>query len=239
MLAQDRRLGDEGRQRRPQLVRDVGDEAPVLGFGRLEPADGLGQRLGHPVEAVRPRPELVVRGDRHARRQVAVLDRLGGTAGGLDRGQDPARDGPGHEQGDEDQRDGADGEGRPELAERLVDGGHVVDEVEGRPRAADAAADDEARPPGDLGPGVGELAGVDALREVGGKRADRADEVGPRDDRLAVADVDDGVDAALQEGLPEAAVDDRRRASARPAVRGSGTVTARSKRAWAAASRRT
>ena len=43
VLAQDRRLGDERRQRRPQLVRDVGDEAPVLGLGRLEPADRVGR----------------------------------------------------------------------------------------------------------------------------------------------------------------------------------------------------
>ena len=94
MLAQDRRLGDQRRQRCPQLVRDIGDEAPVLGLGRLEPADRLGQRLGHPVEALRPRPELVVRGDRHARRQVAALDPLGGPAGGLDRGEDAAGDRP-------------------------------------------------------------------------------------------------------------------------------------------------
>ena len=123
MLAQDRRLGDEGRQRRPQLVRDVGDEPAVLRLGRLEPADGLGQRLGHPVEPLRPRPELVVRGDRHARGQVAVLEALGGPAGGLDRRQDAARDGLGDEQRDEDQRDRADGQGEPELAERLVDRG--------------------------------------------------------------------------------------------------------------------
>ena len=150
MFAQDRRLGDECGQRGPQLVRDVGDESTVLGFGRLEPPDGLGERLGHPVEALRPRPELVVRGDRHARGQVAVLDRLGGPAGGLDRRQDPAGDGPGDEERDEDERDRAHGQGRPELAERLVDGGHVVDEVEGGSRAADPAADDEARPAGDL-----------------------------------------------------------------------------------------
>ncbi len=48
-----------------------------------------------------PRPELVVRGDRHARRQVAVLEPLGGPAGGLDRRQDAARDDPRDEQRDE------------------------------------------------------------------------------------------------------------------------------------------
>ncbi len=120
----------------------------------------------------------------------------------------PAGDGPRDEESDEDQRDRADGQGRPELAERLVDRGHVVDEVERGPAAADPAADDEARPAGDRRPRIGELAGVDALREVGRERGLGADEVGPRDDRLAGADVDDRVDAALQERLAEAAVDD-------------------------------
>ena len=101
VLAHDRRLGDECGERGPQLVRDVGHETPVLGLGRLEPGDRVGQRLGHPVEAVGPRPELVVRGDRHARRQVAALDPLGGATRGFDRGQDAAGDDPRHEQGDQ------------------------------------------------------------------------------------------------------------------------------------------
>ena len=55
VLAQDRRLGDERGERRPQLVRDVGDEPPVLGLGGLEPADRVGQGVGHPVEPLGPR----------------------------------------------------------------------------------------------------------------------------------------------------------------------------------------
>ena len=38
VLAQDRRLGDEGSERRPELVRHVRDEPPVLRLGGLEPA---------------------------------------------------------------------------------------------------------------------------------------------------------------------------------------------------------
>ena len=63
-LAQDRRLGDERRERRPKLVRDVGDEAPVVGLGRLEPADRLLERRRHPVERLGPVAELVGGGDR-------------------------------------------------------------------------------------------------------------------------------------------------------------------------------
>ena len=98
VLAQDRRLGDQRRQRRSQLVGDIGDEAPVLGLGRLQPPDRVAERLGHPVEPLGPRPELVVRGDRHARRQVAAFDPLGGPAGRLDRGEDAASDDPRDEQ---------------------------------------------------------------------------------------------------------------------------------------------
>ena len=101
-----------------------------------------------------------------------------------------------------------DREGGPELAERLVDRGHVVDEVEGGTRAAEPSADDEARPAGDRGPRVGELAGLDARGEVGRETRPGADELGLGDDRLAAADVDDAVDAALEEGLAQDAVDD-------------------------------
>ena len=54
VLAQDRRLGDQGRQRRSQFVGDIGDEAPVLGLGRLQSPDRVAQGLGHPVESLRP-----------------------------------------------------------------------------------------------------------------------------------------------------------------------------------------
>ena len=94
VLAHDRCLGDERRERRPELVRHVGHEPAVLGLGRLEPADRLAEGLGHPVEPLRPGPELVVRGDGHPRGQVAALDPLRGSAGRVDRGEDAARDDP-------------------------------------------------------------------------------------------------------------------------------------------------
>ena len=55
VVAQDRRLGDERGDRRPQLVGDVGDEPPVLGLGGLEPDDRVLERVGHPVEPIGPR----------------------------------------------------------------------------------------------------------------------------------------------------------------------------------------
>ena len=80
MLAQDRGLGDEGAERRSELVRDVGDEPAVLRLGGLEPADRVAERLGHPVERLRPGAELVARGHRDAGREVAAFDPLGRAA---------------------------------------------------------------------------------------------------------------------------------------------------------------
>ena len=146
MLAQDRGLGDERRERRPQLVGHVRDEPPVLGLGGLEPADRVGQGVGHPVEPLGPRAELVVRGDRHPRRQVAAFDPLGGAAGRLDRRQDAAGDAPAPRAGRRGSRTIVPTtSASPQLGERLFERRHVVDEVVGRPAARRPAADDQAR----------------------------------------------------------------------------------------------
>ena len=208
VLAHDRRLGDERGERGPQLVRDVGHEAPVLGLGGLEPGDRVGQRLGHPVEAVRPRPELVVRGDRHAGRQVAALDPLRSPAGGLDRGQDAAGDDPRDEQGDHDEDERPDHERQSELRECLLELGRVVDEVERRPSGTDPATDHEARLAGDRRPGVGQLARRDAVAQVGRERRERRLEPLARDGHAVRSEVDDRVDAALVERVEQAAVGD-------------------------------
>ena len=184
VLAQDRRLGDERRQRRPQLVGDVGDEAPVAGLGGLEAADRVGQGGGHPVEALGPGPELVVRGDRHPGRQVAALDPLRGTAGRLDRGQDAAGDDPRHEQGERGSRTIVPTmSASPQLGERLLERPHVVDEVVGRPGCRRR---DRRRPgsddPASVDPGVGELAPIDARAEVRRERRQDVGEVLARDD---------------------------------------------------------
>ena len=51
-----RRLCHERGERRPQLVRHVGDEPAVLLLRRLEPPDRPLQRVGHPVELRAQRP---------------------------------------------------------------------------------------------------------------------------------------------------------------------------------------
>ena len=96
-----------------------------------------------------------------------------------------------------------------------------MDEVESRTGATHLAADDQARPAGDRRPGVGELAVVHPLGEVVGQFRQLADEVRSRDDRFAAADVGDGVHAALEECLAQAAVHDvlGRRVGGQAAVR--------------------
>ena len=66
VLAEDRCLGDERRDRRPKLVSDVGDEPAVLCLGGLEPADRARLDVGHLIEPSRPLTELVI-GRRPAR----------------------------------------------------------------------------------------------------------------------------------------------------------------------------
>ena len=135
MVAEDRRLGDERRDRRPQLVADVGDEPPVLGLGGLEAEDRLLERVDHLVELLGPRAELVVGGHRDAGRQVAARDPLGGPGGLVDRGQDAAGDEPGGDHADDHDGDRAGDQREPQLAERLVDRALVADEPDRRARS--------------------------------------------------------------------------------------------------------
>ena len=120
----------------------------------------------------------------------------------------------------EDEDDRPDDERRPQLGERLLERAHVVDEVEGRPAAAGAAADDEARTTGERDPGVGELAPIDAGPEVRRERRQDVGEVLARDDG-PTGHVDDRVDAALEERLAQPAVEDvlGRRVGRQAAVR--------------------
>ena len=58
--------------------------------------------------------------------------------------------------------------------------------------------------PGHVRPGVGELAGSHAGPEIGRERGHGAGQLEARDDRVAVAEVDDGADIAAQpEGVHE------------------------------------
>jgi hypothetical protein len=118
VTAEQRRLGDERGDRCPQLVRDVGDEPPVLGLGGLEPDDRVFEGVRHPVEAGRPLAELVRGGDRDARRQVAAGDPLGGQARLVDRREDA----PGDDPGRDDREEGEDQAADPEREAELVEG---------------------------------------------------------------------------------------------------------------------
>jgi hypothetical protein len=64
VLREHRGLADKRRQRRAQLVRHVGGEAPFARLRFREGADLLLERLGHLVERGRPGTELIVACDR-------------------------------------------------------------------------------------------------------------------------------------------------------------------------------
>ena len=115
-------------QRRPELVRGVGDE---FGLG----AERAGQPLGHEVERARERSLLAAALDRRPRVEVARRDAVGGGAEPLDRPGDPAREQVRREQGHEQHReaDGGDPDDRP--ADRVVD---RVDALREPDRADDA-----------------------------------------------------------------------------------------------------
>ena len=91
----DRRLRDERGQRGPQLVRDVGDEPPVLALRSLEARDRRRERVGHAVELRGESRELVGAAGGHARREVAGGDPgRGGAPGDRPAGGSRARRSP-------------------------------------------------------------------------------------------------------------------------------------------------
>ena len=121
MVAEDRDLGDEGRDRRPQLVADIGDEPPVLGVRRLEAEDRLLERADHLVELQRPRTELVVGGHGHPRGEVAAAIRPAARAAASTGAKTPRATSRATITPDDHDRDRAGDQREPELAERLVD----------------------------------------------------------------------------------------------------------------------
>ena len=100
-----RRLRDERGERRPQLVRDVGDEPPVLLLGGLEARDRRLERVGHPVELGGPaaRTRRARRSGTRAERSPAAIRRAARPAAATGP-QDPAGDEPGDQQRDADRR---------------------------------------------------------------------------------------------------------------------------------------
>ena len=125
------------------------------------------ERVGHPVEPVGPRPELVVRCHRHPRKQVATFDPFCGPARLLDRGEDAARQRSGGDQGDEDEHRGAGEHHDAKLLDRLRDLRDVPNEVDGQVAARGEPADDQRGGATDVDPRIRKLASSDARRNIG------------------------------------------------------------------------
>ena len=132
VLGHDRRLRDEGRDRRPKFVRHIGHEAAVLVLRRLEPPDRVREDARHPVEPLGPGPELVARRDGHPCRQVPALDAFCDPTRLLDGGQDAPHDGPNGGQGDEQQDERPEDQGEAQLVDGVLQPADVVDEVKRR-----------------------------------------------------------------------------------------------------------
>ena len=203
VVSQDRRFRDEGGQRRPKLMRDIGDEPPVPRLGLLQPADRVLESGGHPVEPLRPHPELVVGGHGHPRREVAALDPFGGPRGSLDGRQHAAGDPSCGDERDEGKDERAATEPESQQAEGGLEPAHVLDEVEPGVAAGQHAADDE----------LGLTRRASSTGSAISFRSDRGDELrrqeaGER--RLDVTEVGDEVDVPAQERLRQAARVERR-----------------------------
>ena len=75
MLREERGFAYEGRDRRPELVCDVGRESPLPRLCQREGRDLSLESLGHLVEGSRPRPELVSAARWQASRQEPLRER--------------------------------------------------------------------------------------------------------------------------------------------------------------------
>jgi hypothetical protein len=130
VVFQQRSLGDQGRQGRPKLVRDVGGEPPLARLGLRQRGDLRLQGLGHLVERRRPRAELVLGLDRKPRLQEPLGHRACGVAGLADRLQGPAGQHPPHQTGHQDDQQPAQPEHQGELAKVASGGGLGEQEVQ-------------------------------------------------------------------------------------------------------------
>ena len=121
-----------GRQRRPQLVRDVGDEAALEAAELLELADLLLQVAGHLVERRRQPRQVVLAGHAQSFLQVPRGQPLGHPARHPDRGHHLAGHQPG-QAGDQQQQQRPGGQQRTaderEGLALLVEGVEVVERV--------------------------------------------------------------------------------------------------------------
>ena len=168
MLAEQRGLARERRQRRAQLVRHVGREAPLARLGLRERVDLLLERLGHLVKRRRPGAELVV----GIHRKPGLEQPLGDGVRGLARLRDRAENAPGDERagggGEHDDDARTRQEDRSQLREVVVEGSFGDEEVELYLRWWNLPAGNEVRLVGDPDPFVGEVALPDEVLHPGG-----------------------------------------------------------------------
>ena len=119
---EDFEVRTQGRDRRAQLVRGVGDELALSGDGAGERLSRLGQPVEHPVEALREFADFVVGGDRDAACQVVcfgdVVDRVRDRA---QRRGDTACHRAGEDHGKPDAAQAHGQQNEPQAAEQRVD----------------------------------------------------------------------------------------------------------------------
>ena len=202
VLPQHRGLVDQRRQRRSQLVRDVGHEAPLASLGCPQLGDGRLQRGGHAIERGRPATELVARLDIESRRQVAGRHPLRGVSRAPDGIEQPSRQGPGDDRRDQDQDQAAHDKGLTEALDRALHLGRVEEEVEGRSVRRALGGRHEQRPAVNGQPLVADVA---ALRDRPQRRGELAEVRGRVEagcEGITVAEVDDRPgNAAEREGV--------------------------------------
>ena len=143
------------RERRAQLVGDVGDEAALQPAQLLELADLLLQVGGHLVERRGQAGQVVLAAHAEALLELTGGEPLGDPARHPDRGHDLAGDQPGQQGDEQEQRHAGDQQRTGDEGERLLllaEGEEVVERVGvvvGR--QPDLAADHDARPLGEAG----------------------------------------------------------------------------------------
>ena len=206
-----------GRERRAQLVGDVGDEAALHPAELLELADLALQVAGHLVERGRQPREVVLAGHLEPLLELAGGEPLGDPAGHPDRRDDLTGHQPGHAGDQHQQQRGGGEQGPGDQRERLlllVEREEVVERVGlGVGREQHLRADDDRRllgrdavlggPHRGVGPG-GRRRGVvevllERLRDAAGVQVvgERRAAVGDPRAGLGRADQDDGEAAGL------------------------------------------
>ena len=187
MLGEERGLADERRQRRAQLVGDVGGEAALAGLGGGEGRDLRLERRRHLVEGLRPDPELVTPLDGKPRLEQSLGERARRLACARDGSQRAAREERADEGCDQHQDPDPDEQDVPELYELVAEVLLREEEVE-LGVAAGRPADDEVVRARHRLARVAELAVPDELPQSGRHLPDADREA--RLERAATVDPD-------------------------------------------------